>query len=251
MVGAIAALVQLEPFVHKGTACVAPAASPIAVSPLAPTACPSTVLQLSGMDVTAWATIVLAAIAALALTANVTLAASTRDLANATSLLADTSKTTIDEIRIDRELAYRPQISWLVIELATAGELVTGNPKVHVANFGRGPALHCLCVAFWPKVMVRARSTLLFDLSPNEKGDVATEARDWQVPGPDVTGPPPSGPVPTGWPSVRVAFSQDQIGNSYRFVPYKVDADVWRPKDDPRPAWLDWYEARRKDLEKI
>jgi hypothetical protein len=41
-----------------------------------------------------------------------------------------------------------------------------------------------------------------------------------------------------------------QLGNAYRFVPYKVEADVWRP-GDTRPSWLQWYEERRKELELV
>jgi hypothetical protein len=236
-----------------------------------PTVSPDTFFALSSADATTWATIVLAAVAALALGANVFLAIRTSQMATATEKAAEATekaaeasekaagaaekeaieaKATVDEIRRDRELAYRPYISWKVTQLSTASGVVMGDPHIVGANFGRGPALHCICVAFWPEVMVKSRSPVLFDLSPNDSMDIVTEARDWQVPGPEVTGPPPSAPVPTGWPSYRVAFCQDQLGNSYRFVPYKVDADAWHP-NDPRPAWLTWYEARRKDLERL
>jgi hypothetical protein len=104
--------------------------------------------------------------------------------------------------------------------------------------------------------MTKVRSTLLFDLSPNESTHhagaepVYLDPRGWDVPNADIIGPAPTTARPPGWPSTRVAFAEDQLGNAYRFVPFRVDADMWRPSDT-RPAWLDWYEARRKDLERI
>jgi hypothetical protein len=250
------------------TATTTPATTPTPI----PTVSPATFFGLSGADATTWATIVLAVVAALAFVANVYLAIRTSEMTTATKKAAQASEkaaeasekaavaaekqaieatATVDEIKRDRELAYRPYISWKLTELSVQNEVVTGNPHVAGVNFGRGPALHCLCVAFWPEVMVKARSSLLFDLSPDDEFDVVTEPHvDWPVPGPDVTGQPPSATVPQGYPSARVAFCQDQLGNSYRFVPWKVDADVWRPDDESRPEWLDWYEARRKDLER-
>jgi hypothetical protein len=93
--------------------------------------------------------------------------------------------------------------------------------------------------------MIKTRSTRLFDLSPNAAmaPEIRVEPRGWPVPGEDVTGPVAANET------LHVAFCQDQLGNSYRFVPFHVAADVWRPAD-PRPAWLVWYEERRKDVEK-
>jgi hypothetical protein len=90
-------------------------------------------------------------------------------------------------------------------------------------QLGRGPALHCLCVATWPDVMVKVRSTVMFDLSPNESTEqtgaasVRIQPRGWQVPAADIIGPPPAQPVPAGSPTNRVAFCQDQLGNSSAF----------------------------------
>jgi hypothetical protein len=245
-----------------------------------------TIFGLSATDVTALATIGLAVVAALALAANVYVglvtrrmaiatknaaeateraakategaAAATQDEAHATRDEASATTKMVEEVRHDRELAYRPYISWRLTEARVSAGIVQDNPSptLYCANFGRGPALHCLCAAFWPGVMIKVRSTILFDLSPNEStedpgaGKVYVEPRGWDIPTPEVIGQAAAEQVPVGAPSMRMAFCQDQLGNAYRFVPYKVDADVWRP-GEPRPPWLDWYEGRRTELELI
>jgi len=249
---------------------------------------PDTIFGLSGTDVTAWATIALAVVAALALGASVFVGIMTLRMAAATKLAADATKRAaaateaaaaatqdeaqatreeataatkmIDEVRRDRELAYRPYLSWRITEATLANGIVQDNPspRLYCANFGRGPALHCLCVAFWPNVMIKVRSTILFDLSPNESTHdpgaetVRVEPRGWNVPSTEIIGQEAAAGehVPPGGSSMRVAFCQDQLGNAYRFVPFKVDADVWRP-DEQHPPWLAWYEQRRAELEKI
>ena len=237
----------------------------LAMSVQVPTPTADAIFAVSATDVTALATIVLAVVGALAFLANAVLAFMTWRVATATNEAAQASKeaaeagqaeaaasrATVDEMRRDRELEYRPYLSWRLTEVTTNGRfgpvVDTPSPRVEGANFGRGPALHCLFVAFWPDEATKVRSPLLFDLSPNEalSAIVRAEPRGWSVPGRDVTGARPAGAK-----FIRVAFCQDQLGNSYRFVPFRVDADVWQPKE-PRPAWLDWYEARRKDLELI
>jgi hypothetical protein len=254
--------------------------SPIANAPGPPA--PDTIFGLSATDVTALATIVLAVVATFALIANWRLARSTRTMAKATETAAQASKEaaqatgnaaqaskeaaqateaeaqasreTVSEMRQDREMAYRPLISWSLSEVTTNGQGgpvldKPNSPRVVGANFGRGPAIYCLCVAFWPNQMVKVRSSLLFDLSPNESMSqdgavIRAEPRAWTVPGPDVTGP-----VAAGTDYFRVAFCQDQLGNAYWFVPFR-DIEVWRPSAQ-RPGWLEWYEARRQDLERL
>ncbi len=249
---------------------------------------PDTIFGLSGTDVTAWATIALAVVAALALGASVFVGIMTLRMAAATKLAAEATKraaaateaaaaatqdeaqatreeaaaTTkmVDEVRRDRELAYRPYLSWRLTEANLVAGIVQDHPspRLWCANFGRGPALHRLCVAFWPSVMIKVRSTILFDLSPNESTHdpgaetVRAEPRGWDLPSVEIIGQPAAAAehVPPGGPSMRVAFCQDQLRNAYRFVPFKVDADVWRPGEQ-RPPWLDWYEQRRTDLERM
>jgi len=202
------------------------------------------------------ATFTLAAVGALAFIANVILAIVTGSVARATRGAAQAAKeeaaasrATVDEMRRDRDLAYRPYLSWRVAEISTQAGIVVDNPSPRVvgANFGRGPVLHCLFVAFWPKQMIKTRSTLLFDVSPNQDftPEVRIEPRPWTIPHQDV-----AGPQAPDTEFFRIAFCQDQLGNTYRFVPFQVAADVWRPSD-ARPTWLEWYEQRRTDLEKI
>jgi hypothetical protein len=219
-------------------------------------------LGLSATDVTALATIALVVAAALAFGANVYLAWKTRSMADATKQAADAtrdeanaSKATVNEMLHDREWSYRPYISWRLTDVTNNGPKgpVVDNPSPRVvgANFGRGPGSYCLCVAFWPDQEIKARSSLLFDLSPDQAmtkdvvdAVIRTEPRAWAVPGPDVTGP-----VVAGAQYFRVAFCQDQLGNAYRVVPFR-GSDMWRPNTQ-RPSWLDWYEQRRMELEKI
>lgn len=55
--------------------------------------------------------------------------------------------------------------------------------------------------------------------------------------------------VDVGEEPVRVAFCQDQLGNYFRFVPFKVEAYVYRPGiDNTEPRWMVFYRAQFKDL---
>src|SRR4029077_17669233 len=82
------------------------------------------------------ATFALAAVGALAFIANVILAIvtgsvarDTRDAAEAAKQEAAASRATVDEMRRDRELEYRPYLSWRVAEATTQAGIVVDNPS--------------------------------------------------------------------------------------------------------------------------
>jgi hypothetical protein len=203
---------------------------------------------ISAGDWTAIGTITLAVVAAFALGANVAsaritsqasqatrrAAEATERAAQATRDDADASRATVDEMRRDRELAYRPHLSWVVSGTLSRGETIEDPGSVNVVNFGRGPAIYCLCFATW-KTQGFAATTDLFDVSPNGDGTVPLLPVVDSVPDDTMAG----APVPAGQPN-RLAFCKDQLGNYYRFVPYQ-DTEVWREGDAERPRWVDFY----------
>jgi len=69
----------------------------------------------------------------------------TGNLVKATEESAAAAKQIITEVQRDRELEYRPYLSWKVSKLVRDGSHIVDPGKVSVANFGRGPALHGLC----------------------------------------------------------------------------------------------------------
>ncbi|HVC76223.1 MAG TPA: hypothetical protein VND96_06875 [Candidatus Micrarchaeaceae archaeon] len=164
----------------------------------------------------------------------------TGKLVSATELLATNAKATIDEIQKDRELAYRPYISWNA-SLTRTGQSITAG-RAYPVNFGRGPVVHGLCCLAWIEpqggstYIHHLLTTDLFDLSADSSGgdglqmsDRAGAMADADVAGNEVTNE-----------GVRVAFCQDQLGNYYRFVPYHP-AEIWRPKVGDRPKWIEFY----------
>ncbi len=169
----------------------------------------------------------------------------TGGLVTATEKSAAAAKATVDEIQRDRVLAYRPYLSWSVKKGVRAGAEAT---LANVGNFGRGPAIHCLCcVGFIAEEVPWLMTTPLFDLSPNEPSnrEILMEMRSGLLLDKDTAGSE-LGPEP-----VRVAFCQDQLGNYFRFVPYRVEADIYNPiAGTPRPRWMDVYKDQFDRLAK-
>jgi hypothetical protein len=137
---------------------------------------------------------------------------------------ARAAQNSIREVQRDRELGFRPYLSWKL----GAGTHVLG------VNLGRGPALNTIfCVVddhgwrWFPE---------LVDFSP---GQEVTQA-DQLVLTAQQGAPPPRPQVGQIVPR-KVAFCEDQLGNRYRFLPGKVAADVWRP-GEAKPDWVLWYE---------
>jgi hypothetical protein len=169
-----------------------------------------------GLTATGWV--------ALGATFTAILAALTVFLAITGLSTARAARSSIQEIERDRELGFRPYVSWKL----GAGTHVLG------VNLGRGPALNTIfCVVdndgwrWFPE---------LVDFSP---GQEITQADQVVLAGNQ--GPPP--PRPQIGPTVprKVALCEDQLGNRYRFLPGKVAADVWH-LGEPKPDWVRWYE---------
>lgn len=173
----------------------------------------------------------------------------TKRAAEAGKTTAETGQQTVAEIRRDRELEYRPYVSWGVGSQQRAGKRITEPGSAIVANFGRGPAIHCLCCLTWTDSSADSlwlATTDLFDISPQEKREVGhLRKRTGLLPTEDIAG----GPIPIDSPGLRFAFCQDQLGNHYRFVPYRVEADVWR--EGLKPGWLEFYLAHLERLAKM
>jgi hypothetical protein len=163
-------------------------------------------------------------------------------LALASLSAARAAARTVREIQKDRDLTFRPYISWELgggvrdehmgmTAAASLGRLVNG------VNLGQGAALNtvfCLVAAddrTWSSTLLR-----LVDLSPGQR--INDEHEIGLVPG---TGLAP--PCPQVAPKVKkVAFCEDQLGARYRFVQGWVIADVWRPRQT-KTDWVRWYEA--------
>ena len=155
-----------------------------------------------------------------------TLASGTQEMAEATRSEARTARDTVTEIQKDRELTFRPYISWKL----GASEVVNG------VNLGKGPALNTVfCVVEEDEVHWRFYAELV-DFSPGQ------QIRDKHQLGlTERSGPTPPRPQIGPKKPRKVAFCEDQLGNRYRFLPGKVDADVWRPGEQ-KPDWVIWYE---------
>lgn len=170
----------------------------------------------------------------------------TGGLVTATEKSAAAAKATVDEIQRDRDLAYRPYLSWGA-GYNRAGPRITA-ARAWAANFGRGPAIHCLCcVGFIEEEVPWLMTTPLFDLSPNEpsKREIDMDLRAGLLLDKDTAG------TELGREPVRVAFCQDQLGNYFRFVPYRVEADIYNPiAGTPRPRWMDVYKDQFDRLAK-
>jgi hypothetical protein len=156
-----------------------------------------------------------------------TLASGTAEMADATRTEASAAKDTISEIQKDRELTFRPYVSWKI----------SGGTRVNGVNLGKGPALNTVfCVVEEDERLWRWFAELV-DFSP---GQTITDADDLVLL-PKQGQPPPRALVGRVVPR-KVAFCEDQLGNRYRFLPGAVIADAWRPGEN-KPDWVTWYEG--------
>ncbi len=179
----------------------------------------------------------------------------TRGLIEATKSAAEAGRTTAEagtqtvaEIQRDRELEYRPYVSWGIGSQTRAGDRIVEPGIAGVSNFGRGPTIHCLCCLAWMDTAadpLQFATTVLFDLSPQDTGQLALERRSGWMPNAEIAG----SQIPIGAPGLRFAFCQDQLGNHYRFVPYRLEADVWR--EGAKPRWLEFYQEHLTALSRM
>lgn len=198
---------------------------------------------------TAWATVALAVVGGLAFIANVviagftlkaaratrraaeateTAAVATRDEADATRDEAAATRLMVEEVRTDRELNYRPYLSFNAGMDHPAGGLV--HYQATVINVGRGPAINCLLARF----MIREIWCLSanFELGSNQSLDTFAPAQ---------VDPPPAflGQIGAGR---TVMFCQDQFGACHMFDPPRA-AQV-SAMAEGAPEWAAWYRER-------
>src|SRR5712692_9978395 len=159
-------------------------------------------------------------------------------LVTATESLATATKSTVEEIQQDRELAHRPYLSWKA-GISKQGPTISDG-RAYPTNFGRGPVVHGLCCYAWntpagAAAVLNLITTDLFDLSADTTvptAGLAMTSRSGQMADADVAG---NDVTEAG---VRVAFCQDQLGNYFRFVPYHA-AEIFRPKvGATEPKWM-------------
>jgi hypothetical protein len=159
-------------------------------------------------------------------------------LVEATEKSASAAAATVLEIQRDRELAHRPNLDWTAkhsLDPSVGTPLGTAS----VTNTGRGLALNCLCCLGWALPVGAAStpitiSTELFDLKPDATKDQSMRQRAGAQLDSGMAG------AEVGEKPVAVAFCQDELGNYFRFVPFK-SPDVHRTTDETEPRWMIFY----------
>jgi hypothetical protein len=163
-----------------------------------------------------------------------------KKIISATQEEARASLASIEEIKRDRELGYRPFLSFEITEFHSAGSTTPDN--LHVVNVGRGPAIN----GMFALVLADGsewRRTKVFEAPSDdpEGGDLPIEIRKRKPPSLEVLGfKEPSG-------RAYAMFCEDSLGNGYRFHPRKTPPEVWHP-GETEPVWLKWFrEEKPKD----
>jgi hypothetical protein len=196
-------------------------------------------------QVTADATVALAVVGAGALIANAVVAVftlraaratqrsasateeaakATHDEAEATKQEAAASLQVVEEMPADRELTFRPFLSWVL------------DGTINASNNGRGPALNSVFCGLrddgtWLTTLPR-----LIDFGPGDH--IPSGAYSMLMS--ELTSEAP--PTPSfSFPVRKLAFCEDQLGNRYRFIQGSVKPDVWKP-GRPKPDWVSWFE---------
>ena len=182
------------------------------------------------------AALALAILTAFLLVLNQRLIAATFRMARATAAEAVATKDeaaaslqVVEEMRADRELTFRPFLSWVL------------DGTINASNNGRGPALNAVFCGLrddglsvekpWLTTLPR-----LIDFGPGDR--IPSGAYSMLMS--KLESEPP--PKPTAnFPVRKLAFCEDQLGNRYRFIQGAVKPDVWKP-GQPKPDWVEWYE---------
>jgi hypothetical protein len=213
-------------------------------------------------NITAWATIVLAGVAAAALIANVialrvsnkAVAAATR-AAEATEKAAASAETSVDaavreakaseavieEMRIDRELAWRPYLS---TQLNLSYQPTPEQPEMHnLTNHGRGPAINCR-LAIRVGGSWKLNSGHIVTLAPSQTAEVVVQHQATATP-PDIFPELARGSAAPD--RVVVLMCEDQFGNQLIFRPPEAGGEIWRPgRDKGEDAlWARWMRITR------
>lgn len=180
-----------------------------------------------GLSATAW-TAIQAVTGIGVVLGTAALAIATWRLASQTSRDVRASEQTVLEIRRDRELAFRPYLSW------------EARPALHASNNGRGPALNAVfCHLAIDSDDWLSHLPSLLDLGP---GDEVPSAAYSVMLDPMTLAAPPRIQMP-GYVVQKIAICEDLFGNRYRFVQGQTEADRWIPGSGSKPDWVEWYEA--------
>ena len=150
--------------------------------------------------------------------------------ADATTREADASRRVLEEMRIDRELAVRPYLTWDIIEAPNDGSTSEVH-KVKIGNFGRGPAINCRFVSVQDG---KRRQSLRFELSASEVGGIIGYRFDDPIDALLLAGHPQKG-------IQHALFCFDQFGTVYRFQVGALEADTSHKDDSESPDWARWY----------
>jgi hypothetical protein len=125
---------------------------------------------------TAWATMVLAAIAGWALLENHRLIQATEQQAEASQRQAAASIDIVEATRLDRELAWRPNLLAGPIGVTTTDNT---RARCHIDNAGPGPALLCrIMYLFGDSTPVVVENGALLHLPPGQGVDIPLDRRE-------------------------------------------------------------------------
>lgn len=164
----------------------------------------------------------------------------TKRAVDAASREASSTADLVAETRRDRELEFRPYVVWEIGNYTTTSQGVHAMGQSLTRNVGRGPALKILLAVYWP-APGRWFVSSFGDVAPSSREELGMNDDPGPNPVEDLVGPSAAGrPQP-----FRVAFCQDQLGNTYRFLAGTPDVAVWaRETQVTPPEWVSWYRSR-------
>jgi len=192
-------------------------------------------VTLLAVVVTALATAVLAILTWRVVTENAKLIAAAEKQATA-------SLATVEEIKRDRELAYRPYLIWTFTEFReTEYDPTTDySDTLRVQNIGRGPAVNGVYCMLLVKTWRRSPT---FDSPPGDDGPMKSYGQAGPRPPEDFLGYQDEG---GRWEAM---FCEDQLGNVYRFRPLVTKPDIWPAEKTERSSgWVEWYRVEAQRL---
>ena len=153
---------------------------------------------------------------------------------------ANASLATVEEIKRDRELGYRPYLSWTFTEFReTEYPPEAGySDTLRVLNLGRGPAINAV---YAMRFVSTWRRSPTFDSPVGDDGEVKSYGQAGQRPPEEFLGYQDEG---GRWEAM---FCEDPLGNIYRFRPL-TKPDIWSAEKTDLPGWVGWYRAEKVRL---
>lgn len=140
------------------------------------------------------------------------------------------AQATVDEMKVERSLEFRP---YLIVDLPTA--LQTGVWVVR--NIGRGPALSCRLVVHHGDAGMEDEAwwgSQLANVGPGDAVElVAAPRTSWDQGVLD-------GVVAPAGAATYACVCEDQFGVRYRFISERGEPDSWVRSPPPPPRWATW-----------